>query len=388
MKAVLMNKKTPILDIEIEDGLIKKTGRVLNEGLMPIHLVPELKLEDLQKWFMGRRIPQKREGLPEARKGFAGFEKDKNYFSLSDQYWVRYTQSETWDKLNFFTNRYSTEVGKIFFEPWAVDKENMMAPSPDRTTNGVLIKRWVQDASGKSFLHKAGSEVYHQEPLSEVMASMMLEKLKLVPFVPYELIVDGLRFCSRCQNFVTADTEFVPAAALYKKKPRPESVSHYDHLLNVCEQHGVSGAKDFIDNMIIADHIMWNSDRHLGNFGFLRSATSGEILGFAPLFDCGSAYWGTTNAVKARSSVLFPEQEEQILKAAIKNGKITDVKVTPAMRELLKMYPDITDEKKEQILNTIDQAEKDMQKNMERTLGKAAAQAKKESKYDMEIEMR
>lgn len=49
--------------------------------------------------------------------------------------------------------------------------------------------------------------------------------------------------------------------------------------------------KEFLDNMIAFDYIINNTDRHLGNFGFLRNATTGEYLGPAPIFDNGNSLW-------------------------------------------------------------------------------------------------
>ena len=182
--------------MDIQNGKILeiKTYVEKNKHLLPIILQGEgaLNLESINKWLSTRRIPEEREGLKKARQWFPGFENYKNLFSLSDQYWFRYKKSESWDNLNFFTNKYSQEQGKIFFEPWTADiKEACSVQTPDLTTNGVLKKRWVQDDDLTSYLLKAGSVEYHQEPLSEVLASIMLRKLNLIPFVEYELTVYG-----------------------------------------------------------------------------------------------------------------------------------------------------------------------------------------------------
>lgn len=375
--AILMNKDTPILEVEIEKGDIISTGKVLCEEMLPIPLQDGFTLETANKWFGTRRIPDKREGMTEARSQFRGFEEDRNYFSLSDQYWVRHNKNETWKKLNFFTNRYSQEVGKIFFEPWNVDQEKLAQPSPDRTTNGVLRKRWVQDESGKSYLIKAGSVLYHQEPLSEVMASIMLKKLKMIDFVEYEMLVDGMRFCSKCPNFVDASTEFVPASAIYSKIPRKQSETVYEHLLTMCTRYNIIGAREYIDHMIVVDHVLCNTDRHLGNFGFLRSAETGKILGFAPLFDCGSAYWGTTNTVKENKSRLFSDCEKDIISKAAKRGLLKNAKTTSEMYRLLDMYPEIRSEKKAKIKKMIN----DMDLEVERMSG--ASENEKDKRHDI-----
>ena len=82
----LMNKNHPILEIDLDGGQILSTGKILNETMLPIQLQDGFTLETINKWFMGRRIPDKRDGLKEARMLFRGFEKETYYFSLSVSY--------------------------------------------------------------------------------------------------------------------------------------------------------------------------------------------------------------------------------------------------------------------------------------------------------------
>ena len=357
----LMNKHKPILEVEEEGGKLLQMGQVLNKDFLPMQLQENLTLQSLNDWFSRRQIPEKREGLKEARMSFHGFETDRHFFSLSDQYWLKRTQKDSWEKLNFFTNRYSPEVGKIFFEPWNVRVDQIEAASPDRTTNGVLMKRWVQEKDLSSYLIKAGSVIYHQEPLSEVLASIMLAKMNFIDYVPYELVIDGMRFCSKCKNFVDADTEFVPASAIYLREPRKENETVYEHLIAMCQAYRIKDAKEMIDKMIVADHILCNSDRHLNNFGFIRSASSGKILRFAPLFDCGSSYWGTKNEVEKKKSNLFPEMEEELLAQAGKNGLLNGVRSTPAMKRLIQSYPDVAKKKKEALITEIQEIDLELE---------------------------
>ena len=357
MRAILMNKYTPLLEVDLENDTVIKVDKVLNRDMMPVLFRwQEVTAENVTAWLKKRRIPENREGLKEARMNFRGFEEDEHMLSLSDQYWFKTKRADSWDKLNYFTNFYSQEPGKIFFMPWEISGDDYKAPSPDRTTNGNLKKRWIQEEDKTSYLIKAGSIIYHQEPLSEVMASLMLEKLNLLPYVKYSLVVDGLRFCSRCRNFINENTEFVPAAHIYRKG-RPENVSVYDYLIYLCGENGITGAKDYLDKLILIDHILCNTDRHLNNFGFIRSAQTGEFLGFAPVFDSGSAYWGTKAVVEKAVNKLFADQEDTVLKKAFENGTVHDYRVTKEMMDLLAEYPAITTEKRKSIRKMIEERE-------------------------------
>ena len=45
--------------------------------------------------------------------------------SLSDQYWIKPINSKlTWDKINFFNNKFSNDIGEAFFNPNFVKESN------------------------------------------------------------------------------------------------------------------------------------------------------------------------------------------------------------------------------------------------------------------------
>ncbi len=355
MKAYLYNKEQPVMQCEIENGKVVKLLGVLDPARMPVMLSYDCTLERINGWLNKRAIPPKREGLREARLAFPGLDANHNMFSLSDQYWFRYNKKETWKDLNFFTNDYQIETGKAFFTPWAVDREQLSRPSPDLTTGGALMKAWVRE-EGRSYLYKAGSEVYHQEPLSEVLSSMMLEKLGIIPFVRYELAVHGLRMCSKCANFITEDTEFVPAFHIYNREARPLDETHYDHFIRMCKTFDIDlkKARHFMTNMIAADVVICNRDRHLGNFGLIRDVNTGIFIDFAPLFDFGDAYRGTKAAIRGNGMRLFEDKEAWCVQKALKNVDKETLLNTDAMHALVRNYPGIQEAQRGYIDKQVD----------------------------------
>jgi len=376
---ILMNKKAPVLELEINGNSIIRIGSILDERLLPMQLKEGFTASDVQTWFSKRLIPEKRDGLREVRMMFRGLEKNRNFFSLTDQYWIRHNKNETWDKGNFFTNRYSTAVGTAFFEPWAVNTKEIGLPSPDLTTNGVLRKCWQQDDKNVSYMTKAGSIKFRQEPLSEVLASMTLKRLNLLPFVEYEMVIHGLKFCAKSKNFINEGAELVPASAVYHQQEKPEHATIYSHLLAMCQRNNIMNAKDYIDKMIVCDHVLCNPDRHLGNFGFIRSADTGMIIGFAPLFDNGSAYWGKAEKVETVKSRLFSDVEDMILKEAKKKGWLKNAASDDAMKSLIDAYPEIETKKKDDIIEIVEMIDKEMKTEKRKT-----KEIVKE--YDMEID--
>lgn len=332
-----------MIKIKITEGTIDCVSEIFNPHLLPIILQTESGIPDLDKlndWFKKRRIPDNRDGIKSVMSNFENFSLETgNMLSLSDQYWLQFDPKEQWDDINFFTNRYDSTTGTAFFTPWVLEKDCIFGPSPDYATNGALKKTWKQQEDMTSHLLKAGCRKLHQEPITEVLASAMLKKMDILPFVLYTLSVEGMTMCSECANFIDMDTEFVPASHIYFKEKRNGRESVYHHFLRMCDKFEIEGAQQYIDSMIAADHIIGNDDRHLGNFGFIRDAETGKILRFAPLFDSGSAYGGKTN--KVHKLRLFDPQKEGALKRNLKKIGTKDFFDHDGLFELVETYPDI-----------------------------------------------
>ena len=350
----VFNKKKPIFELLIYDDWKIEPGTILNKDLMPICLQTEYSEESIEKWMKARTIPDERIGRKAVLQMFGETDLRHSMFSLSDQYWFRWNDSETWERGNFFTNTYPTDYGRMYFSPWTVKRKNLEKESPDRTTNGVLKKRWVQpdENDRRSYLIKSGNRKAHQEPISEVLSSMTLAMLKIISYVEYELIIDGFELCSRCRNFINRNTEFVPASQIYHAVPSEGDESVFDHMVRSAKAFGVDGAKDYLYRMIAADFLICNNDRHLSNFGFIRSAETGKLKGFAPIFDSGSAFFGNANK-NGSSSRLFPGMEEKALKYTVQKCGLSGEYSCSDLLEVVDMYPLISASEKGRISETI-----------------------------------
>ena len=347
-----MNKEYPLFECEIEGQYIIKLYETIDEKHLPIVLQDNLTLESVNKWLETRIIPDTREGMKEARTEFS-FENYHNMFSLSDQYWFKYVDKEKWEKLNFFTNTYHTETGRIFFEPWTVDLRQLRKENPDLTTGGVCRKRWIQDDTKASKLIKSGSATCGQSPVAEVLTSMMLKKLQVIPFVEYSLTVDGLQICSICNNFVTKDTEYVPVSQIYFKEKRDKkNETIYAHIVKMAEKYGIPKNKsdEYLQAMIAVDSMIYNTDRHLNNFGFIRNVKTGKLVDYAPLFDSGSAFFDTKE-----NAAMFKKQEQKALDKMRIRIENRDIDFSD-MIHLVKTFPTISDEDKEFIVHRIERS--------------------------------
>lgn len=348
--SLLCLKDEAVAELRDENSVPVAITNVKNPELLPVFLQGNTDDRAFRKWLSERSIPEKREGLDEVKKQFGtDWMTNKNYASLSDHYWIKW-RDEKWKKVSFFTTRYSPIVGNMFFEPWEV-QGRIKGVSPDLTTGGILKKCWRQNSDMSSYLVKAGSKAARQEPLSEVLVAVLCERLQ-IPCVHYELYIEGTTMCCRCDNIVTLDTELVPASDIYFKTPRKDGETVYSHLLKMCEQQGID-AKKFLDQMIFVDNITGNEDRNLSNIGFIRDVNTMKFIGPAPIFDSGNAYYQTDNVNNAVKSTLFGDVENEIVAHMKKEIDLDALTKSKDHKHMIMTYPDITDKKKENLINAI-----------------------------------
>ena len=341
---------------------LKETGEVFqvvnidNPELLPFCLRKECTTELFMDWLKKRGIPDTREGVSQVTEAFGKTWRDnKNYASLTDQYWIK-RRTEEWKKINFFTNLYCTDIGDMFFSPWLLNKNkfnNGAVGSPDLTTNGILRKRWVQNSDKTSSLIKAGSVAAKQDPLNEVLVSVLVEKLEKINAASYSLCIEGTTMCCKCDNFITANTSFVPASYIYYSEEREEKDSVLCHLLKMCEKYKIPNVEEFLEWMIFVDSITGNDDRNLSNIGFILDADKNEFIGPAPLFDNGGAYWDSKKVSDAVKSKLFGDEEDAIIKKLTKETDLEEILKNTDYVNLISNYPEITDVKKDNLIEAI-----------------------------------
>ena len=133
------------------------------------------------------------------------------------------------------------------------------------------------------------------------------------------------------------------------KNNKLESV--YDHLLHTCDVFEIKDAKKFIDAMIAIDFLMSNTDRHLGNFGFIRNVKDGKIIGFAPLFDFGNAFYNTD---KIDNKHIFVNEEKRCINDLKTKISINTKDLENELLEVTNDYIQITNIRKEKVKDMIE----------------------------------
>ena len=308
-KFTLMNKNKKVFDFvyDEEEHFIVNFERNYpeNEDYAPFGLIKmnEIDKVEFNKWWKNRQIPASRKGLKEVLHNSNVYDKDnfdlldaKAYcLSLSDQYWVKGVDEKiSWESINFFDNEFSEDIGKILFNGGKTAL-NLNLNTPDMTSNGNYEKRW-KIIDGERYLLKAGSKIYNQEPFNELIATKLYERLlNKDEYVEYSVIFDDDKAISKCKNFITKDTELVPAWKINEYYEFLDDEDKYTHYIRCLNNLGIKDAETLTDKMIVCDYIIANKDRHFNNFGVIRDVNTLKFIGVAPIFDNGCSLWYDEN---------------------------------------------------------------------------------------------
>ncbi|MDO5483695.1 MAG: XRE family transcriptional regulator, partial [Desulfovibrionaceae bacterium] len=269
-------------------------------SLMPLGM--ELSDSGLARWLKGRKIPRNRAYIHTflAKAGLSAnstmsiMEVSKG-LSLNDSYWVVPAGFEkSFDQCNLYENRLSEILAGIAFTGYGSSVRTSLASSPEYTTNGMLPKCWRRMA-GRIYLYKGGTSAAANagnEPYSEYYACQVARVLG-VDAIPYTLTRWKSRLCSRCELFTSKETAFVPVGNIVKSGGMQAVIAYYRNL--------APAFLAALEDMLVFDAVIANTDRHFGNFGFLVDARSNRLIGPAPLFDHGNSMFNFASEAELQS---------------------------------------------------------------------------------------
>ncbi len=257
-----------------------------DKKLLPLDC--EIDNASLFKWLKNRTIPANRAYVQNflARNGLnekdtEGIIRISKGLSLNDVYWVVDSEFDgKFDDYNLYDNRFSRVLSLIAFTGYGSYVGTTFRSSPEFTTGGMLAKCWRRE-NGKIILYKAGTEGFANsglEPYSEFYAYQIAEKMGLRA-VEYGLSKWKGKLCSTCELFNDKSVSFVSAGKLIKS-------GGIDAVLDYYRSLGKELYDDLID-MFVFDAVVYNEDRHMGNFGFLVDNRTNKIIQTAPLYDHG-----------------------------------------------------------------------------------------------------
>lgn len=299
MKCTLMNKNTEVLIAEYNEILKVFTDiyEVKNIDYAPLILFNSYSKDSsitplLTDWFKGRGIPVWRDDLDLllAKLDITSPDEllDKAFgLSLSDQYWVKQTDSNIeYKDINFFEHDFEdSDFINATFGNGLDSSIKISLISPNNTTDGRLKKTWVIE-NGKRYLLKGGYKNEVMQPFNEVLASMICERLEF-DHVTYTLEVIHDRVVSKCECFINMNTELISAHQILYDNVKKENA--YEEYIHILEEKGINRVREKLENMFILDYLILNEDRHLNNFGIIRDINTLKWLDVAPIFDNGQS---------------------------------------------------------------------------------------------------
>lgn len=209
-----------------------------------------------------------------------GFIATTHCLGINDCLWVKQVDSELrWDNVSLYTNEFSDIASQTAFDT-GLHGLQLSSTSPEFTAEGSFPKFWKSEKSG-IYLYKAGQTGAMNvglEPYAEFMASKIAAEIASQPVVNYDLVKYKSKLCSKCHLFTSEDTGFVPMYQILD----PQRSYPISEIIDICKELGY---EQECAEMFFVDSLIFNQDRHLGNFGFLVDNENFSIKGFAPLFD-------------------------------------------------------------------------------------------------------
>ena len=335
---------TALLRFEIVENLADPVVRItwLDETripLMPLGMDPN---EDgLRRWLRHRAIPKNR-AFVNAFLAKCGMSANRPMdiitvckgLSLNDSYWVSdENETKTFDQVNLYENRFSNVLASIAFTGYGSSVRSSFASSPEFTTNGMLPKCWRR-IQGKIYLYKgatSGASNTGREPFSEKYAYLAGRQLGF-DVISYQLRKWKGNLCSACELFTGKDVSYVPVGRIIRTGGMKAVRAYYETL----------GAEfvHSLNEMLVFDALICNTDRHFGNFGVLVDSHTNRIIGPAPLFDHGNALfnfageedWKSEKALDEYAATLLPAVYEDFFQTA---GSVLDAGISEKVRKAL-----------------------------------------------------
>lgn len=312
----LKHFNTPILKFSADEDSSEPNVKIKwvtkNTSLLPLDL--ELSEEGLFKWLKHRTIPSNRAyvrtllskcGLNLNRP--LNIIKVSKGLSLNDCYWIVEEGFEgKFEDFNLYDNHLSRVLAGIAFTGYGSSIRSLLASSPEFTTNGMLPKCWRR-IKGKIYLYKGGTTGASNtgmEPYSEFYAHQVAQAME-IDSVPYNICKWKGELCSYCELFTSKDYSFVPVGKIVKTGGMAAVREFYENL-----------GKEYVkalDDMIVLDALICNTDRHYGNFGFLVNNKTNKIVAPAPLFDHGNSLYNFAGRDDLESYDAFSKYADTLL---------------------------------------------------------------------------
>lgn len=255
-------------------------------SLLPVGMLPTD--ESVMSWLRSRIVPKNREYVDAllAKSGLShsdtrGILRVSRGLSLNDSYWVVEDDFDgSFADFNLYQHDFVKVLSLIAYTGYGTSRARGFSSSPEYTTSGMLRKGWRR-IDGRILLYKGGTSGAANtgnEPYSEFYAAQVADQMG-IPHVNYGLSMWKKCLCSTCELFSDIDHAYVP---IYRFLEKPSLVTVAAFLRGLGQEYYNS----YVD-MLVLDALIYNEDRHFGNFGLMVNSQTNQPYAFAPLFDHG-----------------------------------------------------------------------------------------------------
>lgn len=288
---ILMMKNIPVLETN-KDGSIT----IYEEKLIPFSLQKEdLSYEDfffnwlaIRPLSIGRtnaktilnnaRIPQNPLTIAKICHGM----------NLSDCYWVKEREEEvTWES----DNLYDQEMDPFYADTALTGKSHQLSKekfhTPELTAQGVSAKCWIREDDGL-YLYKVGRREVPASEILDILGIRHVRYEKAEHFKEYlskeriKKIEDAGEVIVRSKLITSKEKGILPFEEFAVWCANQDFEDEYEEAKKI-------DPKSY-DEMQIADYILNNSDRHVGNWGFYFDIDENRLGKMYPLMDHDHAF--------------------------------------------------------------------------------------------------
>ena len=344
MNYVLKLFDTELLKFELVENIADPVVKILwiddeKRRLLPLGM--EISNRGLASWLKHRSIPKNR-AYVNIFLAKCGLNPNRPMdvisvckgLSLNDSYWITDDSYDgTFEQNNLYDNNFSQVLAWIAFTGYGSNIRSTFASSPEFTTNGMLPKCWRR-VDGRVYLYKGattGASNMGNEPYSEMYAYMLAQTMGFFA-IPYKTVKWKGKLCSVCELFTSKEISYVPVGRLVKEGGMRAVREYYSSL--------GTEFTSVLNEMIVFDALICNTDRHYGNFGVLVDSHTNKIVAPAPLFDHGNSLfnlageenWTNKNVLQEYVKTLFPCVYEDFITEA---KAVMDERIREKVRKIL-----------------------------------------------------
>lgn len=234
-----------------------------------------------------------------------------------------------------------------------LDEKKYLVKFPDSNRSPKLNISYINNV----YSEYIGSKIFE-------LLGINVQKVKL----GYYHQDDRMFYVCACEDFTNENTKLIEFEKLENASLDSEGerkdLSDIKHIIELNTYNiDKTSFKNFFWDMFVVDCLIGNTDRHNGNFGFIKNIKTEELT-LAPIYDCGSCLFSTFTDEKMEEVL----NNEGLLRDCIKNTSsaikyngskikyydfITKLENDDCSEALMRMYPRIDINKINNIIDEI-----------------------------------